>query len=177
MKGISCDSTPSFVRSSGAIGGTSGESISLSAARSSHAVVGIGTNSVGFGFCPTCRSSSERQEGMRAESSLKLISRYDHTYPRRKHAQAVWQHRGVVADCGRTSACAGKGINVESHPWHQNAHPISNTTMSGPVCDRETYPGCGCSVSQLLHVVKRKLQETMSSGRCVRNLGHNVSNH
>ena len=41
--------------------------------------------------------------------------------------------------------------------------------MSTSLCDSETYPDRGCSVSQLLYVAKRKLQETTFGGRCVRN--------
>ena len=59
MKGMSCDSTPSFVRSS-AIGGNSGEGPSLSVVM--FAAVGVGTHPGGLGFLQTCVLTLSRQE-------------------------------------------------------------------------------------------------------------------
>jgi len=41
------------------------------------------------------------------------------------------------------------------------------TTMSIPFVYDEPYPGHDCSISQLLHAAKRKLQGTTSGGRFV----------
>jgi len=46
-----------------------------------------------------------------------------------------------------------------------------STTFNGS----ETYPGCGYTLSQLLHAAKRKLCDTAFGGRCVRNRSRGMS--